>query len=152
MAVGRGLYTARATFPSHFTFQARDAYSNDLEASTGGETAVPWNLTGYISAPAPSSQPGYIGSRLPKHGAGDVYAKGGGRDLLTVLLDGEHISEAPSVSLSPTVLDAATSMATGDGLWGSVAGEMLSSRQARDHGPTFAPMTATTARHMRRAT
>ena len=35
VAVGRGLYTARATFASAFTFQARDAYSNDLEASTG---------------------------------------------------------------------------------------------------------------------
>jgi hypothetical protein len=37
VAVGRGLYAARATFPSYFTFQARDVFGNDLEANSGGK-------------------------------------------------------------------------------------------------------------------
>ena len=57
VAVGRGLYTARATFPSKFTFQARDAYSNDLESATGGPDYVPWLLEGSITAPGASGAP-----------------------------------------------------------------------------------------------
>lgn len=40
VAVGRGLYTARATFSSAFTFQARDMFSNDLEADSGGRNNI----------------------------------------------------------------------------------------------------------------
>ena len=57
VAVGRGLYTARATFPSKFTFQARDAFSNDLESATGGPDHVSWLLEGSITAPGASGAP-----------------------------------------------------------------------------------------------
>lgn len=61
VAIGRGLFTARATFPSKFTFQARDAYSNDLEAATGGPASTPWLLQGSVTAPGGASA-AYLGT------------------------------------------------------------------------------------------
>ena len=74
VATGRGLHTARVSFPARFTFQARDAFSNDLEGPTGGLWREAWTLTGWITAPGGASRPGgsaAVGSPAFGHGEGD---------------------------------------------------------------------------------
>ena len=68
VAVGRGLYTARATFESVFTLQARDAYSNDLVTDSG------WAIEGHILAPGSGSTPSKVPLNVTMHGDGTARA------------------------------------------------------------------------------
>jgi len=138
VAVGRGLYVARASFSSSFIFQARDVFGNDLEADYGGENMTSWTLSGHISSPT-SNAPLSISS-LKNGSALVAYTpQVAGEVLLSIFLETgsqekEHISGSP---FRIRVLDGpvlgSKSEAYGQGMHYGVAGKMTDFFvQARD--------------------
>ena len=106
---------------------------------------VPWEVSGYFSAPVGTGGPPAYEKDYSVQLSVTNFQNGtarlqytpkvaGKETLLTVQLNGEHISGSPfSVFVADGPLDGSTSMATGDGLWGATAGEIAEfTVQARD--------------------